>query len=246
MYKITPELLREVAGAPVNKKVVDGLVEYLPEALEKYGINTKLRLAHFLAQIAHESDHFRTLEEYASGAAYEGRRDLGNVVRGDGRRYKGRGAIQLTGRFNYRKFGKILGVNLEENPELAATPEISVLTALEYWKQRKLNDWADEDNGKQITRLINGGYNGLKDRLEKVERAKRALRDIEIIDVVPVKIETSKVTSAPAPKTVKKAETKPTKRQDIPTDAIDVPASNSLPAFTQGDGVHNTLIEDTE
>ena len=66
MYKITPEILKKVSGGSGNKKVIDGLVEYLPEALEKYGINTKLRLAHFLAQISHESDHFRTTEEYAS------------------------------------------------------------------------------------------------------------------------------------------------------------------------------------
>ena len=83
MLVISPNLLRKVAGAPVNKDVVDGLSKYLPAEMEKAGITTKLRIAHFLAQIGHESDHFRTTREYASGAAYEGRRDLGNTHRGD-------------------------------------------------------------------------------------------------------------------------------------------------------------------
>ena len=195
MYKITPELLREIAGAPVNKKVADALVTHLPEALEKYKINTKLRLAHFLAQLAHESDHFRTFEEYASGAAYEGRRDLGNVVRGDGRRYKGRGPIQVTGRYNYKKYGDKLGVNLIDNPELAASPRIGTLIAGQYWHDHKLNDLADADNGKFITRRINGGYNGLKDRLAKVERAKRVLDKYWVTETpVVVEVEVEKKT----------------------------------------------------
>ena len=128
-YEITPKLLRDVAGYPVNQTIVNNLAQFLPKVLDDYGINTKLRISHFLAQIAHESAHFRTLEEYASGAAYEGRKDLGNVYKGDGRRYKGRGVIQLTGRANYRKYGKILGIDLENHPERASEPEISLRTA---------------------------------------------------------------------------------------------------------------------
>ena len=171
MYNITPELLKEVAGASVSKKVVEGLAKYLPEVMVDYEINTELRIAHFLAQIAHESDHFRTTEEYASGAAYEGRKDLGNVRKGDGRRYKGRGVIQLTGRANYHKYGKILGLPLEEHPEQAAMHKISLLTAAEYWKQKNLNALADQDNIKQITRKINGGYNGLEERTALYNKA---------------------------------------------------------------------------
>ena len=175
MYNLTPQLFRAIAGVPVNKRVVEGLIKYLPEALERYNVNTDLRLAHFLAQICHESDSFNTLEEYASGSDYEGRRDLGNVYKGDGRRYKGRGVIQLTGRANYRRFGKILGLDLENNPELAEKPEVSVLTALEFWKQHNLNHWADRDNVKQVTRIINGGHNGLNDRIKKLARAKKVI-----------------------------------------------------------------------
>jgi putative chitinase len=155
--------------------VTDGLVQYLPEYLEKYNLNTELELAHFLAQAAHESAYFRTLTEYASGSAYEGRRDLGNVYPGDGRRYKGRGIFQLTGRSNYAQMSKKLGVDLVNNPGLAATPEISVQTALEYWKSRNLSKWAKEDNVEMVTKLINGGYNGLKERRIHLQKAKRAL-----------------------------------------------------------------------
>lgn len=202
MYNITPDLLREVAGAKVSNKVVTDLAKYLPKALEKYEINTDLRLAHFLAQIAHESDHFRTTEEYASGRVYEGRRDLGNVRRGDGARYKGRGVIQLTGRANYRTYGEILGIDLEGHPELAATAEVSVLTALEYWKQRSLNHWADADNVKQITRKINGGYNGLQSRIDMLARAKAAIHNLRrtgkllVVEKKPVVASNVTVTTA--------------------------------------------------
>lgn len=217
MYKITPELLRKVSGVHGNSKVIDGLVKYLPEALEKYNINTKLRLAHFLAQISHESDHFRTTEEYASGRAYEGRRDLGNVVKGDGVRFKGRGVIQLTGRANYQKYGDILGIDLVGHPERAATPEVSVLTALEYWKQRKINALADRDNVRLVTRAINGGYNGLKDRQESLNRAKKAVEHIEIIDAkqpVVAKVEPPKV-ETPKPAAVVETKAKVDKKEDI-------------------------------
>lgn len=191
-YNITPQLLREIAGAPVSKPIVEHLCEHLPEVLDLYSINTRLRIAHFLAQIAHESAHFRTLEEYASGAAYEGRRDLGNIYTGDGRRFKGRGVIQLTGRANYRKYGKLLGIDLENNPTRAAEPRISLLTAAEYWKQNNLNALADKDDVRAITRRINGGFNGLKDRMDKLARAKRFLKyiaDPNIKEPLPKKVE---------------------------------------------------------
>ncbi len=172
---ISVDLLKKVAGAPVNQKVVEGLSKHLPAAMEEYGINTNLRIAHFLAQLAHESDHFRTLREYASGADYEGRKDLGNVKRGDGVRYKGRGPIQLTGRANYARYGEILGVDLINRPELAETAEIGVKIACEYWKQKNLNVWADRDDIRTITRRINGGYNGLASREAMYERAIRAI-----------------------------------------------------------------------
>lgn len=171
---ITRDMIKAIA--PNSKEEIIGpLVGYLNKYMPKYEVNNYLRVCHFLAQAAHEAASFRTLEEYASGAAYEGRRDLGNTQRGDGVRYKGRGIFQLTGRANYRDIGKKIGMDLENNPELAESPEVSVLTALEYWKSRNLNKWADEDNVERITRLINGGLNGFEDRKKYLARCKQVI-----------------------------------------------------------------------
>lgn len=199
-FDITPDLLKKIAGGSVNSKVVEGLSKYLPQILEEYDINTKLRVAHFLAQIAHESDHFRTLEEYASGSSYEGRRDLGNTKRGDGRKYKGRGPIQITGRFNYIKYGKLLGIDLESDPEQAATPEIGSEIAAAFWSENNLNEWADKDDVRRITRRINGGYNGLESRMEMLERAKKYLVPANDLPSRPVKKEESPLPSKPVEK----------------------------------------------
>lgn len=180
---ISPELLRKVAGAPVNKTVVEGLSKYLPAEMEKAGINTRLRIAHFLAQLCHESDHFRTMREYASGAAYEGRHDLGNVRAGDGRRFRGRGPIQITGRYNYEKYGKKLGIDLVNKPELAETPEIGVKIAVQYWTDNNLNALADKDDVRRITKRINGGYNGLNSRIAMLENAKRAIKPVRVAEI---------------------------------------------------------------
>merc|ERR1711871_544141 len=121
-------------------------------------------LRQFMAQCAHECAHFNTMEEYASGAAYEGRRDLGNTQPGDGRRYKGRGYIQLTGRANYRTFGRALGLDLEGNPNLALQPAVAAKVALKYWKDRVRPRVSNFCNTRDATYYINGGSNGLSDR----------------------------------------------------------------------------------
>lgn len=168
---ITLDMLKKLAPKG-NAKILSELAAHLDTYLPKYEVNTYLRLCHFIAQAAHESAGFKTLEEYASGAAYEGRKDLGNTVKGDGKRYKGRGIFQLTGRANYKAIGDKLGVNLVDNPDLAATGEISVQTALEYWKSRGLNAFADKDDVLTITKKINGGTNGLDDRKQYLAKAK--------------------------------------------------------------------------
>ncbi|MEL6774077.1 MAG: peptidoglycan-binding protein, partial [Pseudomonadota bacterium] len=155
--------------------IVEAVGPALEVTLARYEINPPLRAAHFLAQTCHESAGFRTTEEFASGAAYEGRLDLGNTQPGDGRRYKGRGLIQLTGRANYRSFGGKLGLPLEDEPERAAEPVLSLAIACEYWVDRNLNAKADDDDLLAVTRLINGGTNGLEDRATRLVRAKAAL-----------------------------------------------------------------------
>lgn len=140
-----------------------------------YGITTQLRLAHFLGQTGHESGGFRYMEEIASGAAYEGRKDLGNTQPGDGRRYKGRGVLMFTGRGNYRSYGKALGLDLEGDPQQAADPASGLLIALHYWALNDLNKLADADDGAKITKRINGGANGSADRTIRTLRAKALL-----------------------------------------------------------------------
>lgn len=141
---------------------------------QTYGIlDTSLRLVHFMGQCAHESAGFRYMEEIASGEAYEGRDDLGNVHPGDGKRYKGRGPIQLTGRANYREFGRELGIDLEAHPEIASIPSIGVLTASKYWSDRGLNALADADDIVAITKRINGGTRGMDDRVARTNQARR-------------------------------------------------------------------------
>ena len=129
------------------------------------------RLPMFLAQIAHESAGFATLTEYASGSAYEGRADLGNTQSGDGRRYKGRGVIQLTGRANYRRYGKLLGIDLEAHPSEAATAGPGFLIAAWYWLDHGLNHLADDDDFEAITRKINGGLTHQTEREAWLEKA---------------------------------------------------------------------------
>lgn len=141
-----------------------------------YGIlDNALRLAHFMAQLAHESGGFRYMEEIASGQAYEGRGDLGNIQPGDGKRYKGRGPIQLTGRTNYRDYGQALGIDFERHPEIVSTPSIGLIAGLEYWKRKGLNALADADNIEAITRKINGGLNGFAERKAYLAKAKALL-----------------------------------------------------------------------
>jgi predicted chitinase len=148
--------------------------QYLPHinrAMAEAGINTKNQKAAFLAQLAHESGQLRYMEEIASGSAYEGRRDLGNTQPGDGTRFKGRGPIQLTGRSNYRAAGQALGIDLENNPRRAADPDVGFRTAAWFWKSRGLNSLAEAGNFREVTRRINGGYNGLSDRQQYYNRA---------------------------------------------------------------------------
>lgn len=147
------------------KDMAVAAVRWFPD----YGLmEGPLRLAHFLAQVIHESGGFRYMEEIwgptAAQKGYEGRKDLGNTQPGDGPRFKGHGPIQVTGRGNHRTFGRKIGIDLEQHPELAAIPSIGLHIALEYWKDRKLNALADADDVDTITLRINGGLTGISDR----------------------------------------------------------------------------------
>lgn len=172
--KVTADLLMKIAPG-AKRPLVEALAQYMNNAFEAYEINTPLRVQHFLGQAAHETAGFKTLTEYASGAAYNGRKDLGNTQPNDGVTFKGRGIFQITGRFNYIKYGKAIGKDLVNNPTLAADPEVAVLTACEYWRANNLSALADKNDLKGITKRINGGYNGLADRQICTERAAKQM-----------------------------------------------------------------------
>lgn len=150
--------------------------EPLKTGMVKYGITSPLQIAHFIAQLGHESMSFLYTEEIASGAAYEGRSDLGNTHAGDGRRYKGRGLIQLTGRANYAAYSKFAGIDYVAQPErLSTDPVVAVDVSCWFWKDRGVDRLAEMDDAKAVTKRINGGFNGLDDRLQNLKRAKAVL-----------------------------------------------------------------------
>ena len=153
--------------------VPDSVISQIPSTATKFNITNNLRLAHFLSQCAHESGNFKWVTEFASGKAYEGRKDLGNTEAGDGVKFKGRGYIQLTGRVNYTKFSQFCGEDCVTNPELVAT-KFPMLSAAYFFDKNKL--WSICDLGSsdevvtKVTKRVNGGTNGLDDRLEKFHK----------------------------------------------------------------------------
>jgi len=176
MESITKEQL--LAIMPNARKVADIYLPLLNRFAKEFGINTKLRWCHFLAQIAHESGEFRYTKELASGSAYEGRKDLGNVVPGDGVRFKGRGLIQITGRNNYKKYSEYCGVDLTKQPELLEKPFGATRSAFWFFcNYAKLLPYADADDIVTITRRINGGTNGLDKRKVYLLRAKLHIKE---------------------------------------------------------------------
>lgn len=151
------------------------LVDHLNVALALADASSAPRAAMFLAQVAEESGEFRFSEEIASGAAYEGRHDLGNTQPGDGTRFKGRGWLQITGRSNYQHLATALQLPLLEHPELAALPAHAGRVAAWFWRAHGLNAHADRFDLVGCTRIINGGKNGLEARAKYYARACAAL-----------------------------------------------------------------------
>lgn len=167
-----------LAIMPNAGKRIPAFLSPLNDTLTEFGITSGIRMAAFLAQIAHESGELRYVRELATGAAYEGREDLGNTEVGDGVRYKGRGLIQLTGRNNYQDISDFFGIDFLDDPGLLETPEWACRSAGWFWAMKKLNilaDHNDEENFILITKRINGGLNGYADRQKYWVRAKHAL-----------------------------------------------------------------------
>ena len=147
----------------------------LNAAMAEFNIDTAVRQASFLAQVGHESGQLRYVRELASGAAYEGRADLGNVIAGDGVRFKGRGLLQVTGRANYAACGVALGHDLLAAPQLLEQTAFACRSAGWFWQSRGLNRLADAGDQERVTRRINGGVNGLAERLVLYQAARKVL-----------------------------------------------------------------------
>lgn len=163
---MTPQDLARLSNARIDRAT-----EWLPEidaAMKEFEINTPIRQAMFLAQIGYESSGFRNSTEIWGPSdqqhGYEGRKDLGNVVPGDGYKFKGRGLIQLTGRANYAEATLALDADLLTHPELLGEPVLASRSAAWFWKTHGCNELADQGDFLGITKRINGGTNGLPQR----------------------------------------------------------------------------------
>lgn len=201
--ELTKEMILE-EFPHAKPELVDAICNSLP-VLEEYGIDTPLRLAHFLAQCSHESGGFRATEEnlnykaetltkifpkyfrdkdvneYAhqpekiANLVYGGRMGNGPVESGDGFRYRGRGLIQLTGHDNYKRFADGIEASLEEAIHFLSTPEGCVESAAWFWANNGLNEVADTDDVTKVTKKVNGGTIGLAEREAHTEAFKEML-----------------------------------------------------------------------
>jgi putative chitinase len=199
---MTPQTLAACTGARIDRARTHA--PFITQAMDEYLIVSPERQAAFLAQIGHETGGLHWTEELWGIVAtpqqtrYE--RDfeqpwpsspqeaklpqfernrlayaLGNTERGDGVRFKGRGDIMVTGRFNYGKTGQALGVDLISRPEQLALPGLAARAGGLFWKTHGLNELADVGDFFTITRRVNGGTNGMAQRLALWASAKAAL-----------------------------------------------------------------------
>ena len=181
---ITTDQVREILEQyrkDLTPDYVERLTNSFNACFNRYEIDTCLRISHFVGQMIHESGAFRYKEEIwrdtPAQKSYEGRKSLGNDEPGDGYKYRGRGYIQLTGKKNYQVFSEAMGIDFVANPDLVLVEPYPMMSAGWYWKKRRLNRWADDDNGAQISLRINGhGFMKSHDaRMRKVEHVKKIM-----------------------------------------------------------------------
>lgn len=255
---------------------ISAFIQFGEQALKDSGILQGInRLQYFLAQLGHESNglthkeeglsysasrlteiwpsRFPTLEvakkyernpEKLANFVYGGR--MGNVNPGDGYKFRGRGYIQLTGRETYREIGKIAGLDLENNPDLAARPENAVKIACAYWTWKKLNPTCDVGDFTTLTKKINGGTNGLSDRLDwlaKVQKILKAPADAQPTTTTAPAKPTTNTIPTPQPKPGTSA---PPERPETMSNNAVLEAQKKLSrlGYYQGvmDGVYNQLL----
>ena len=175
---LKPVAKAQPKAAPVAAKVApitgSKAEQLLMNTAVRSGI-TGTELAAFMAQMAHESDDFKSMKEYGGSLDFrkydpkyapKKAKTLGNKYAGDGNRFKGRGFIQITGRYNYRIAGKAIGIDLVKNPKLAEDPAVAAKIAVWYWKLRVQPNVTNWNDVEAVTKPINPGLRGLEDRKE--------------------------------------------------------------------------------
>jgi putative chitinase len=210
---LTANQFQQAAG--IGDYLRDVWYPHIVAAMNKFGINTPLRQAHFIAQVGHESGGFSRIQEnlnYSTGALcslfsrriskadaerlgrqpgekvvpkvrqqeianiiYANRNGNGDKSSGDGYLYRGRGLIQVTGRDNYAALVNKLGVDIVADPDQLTSYPLAAESAAAWWSNHGLNQLADSDDVDRITRIINGGTNGLADRKSRLSKAKGIL-----------------------------------------------------------------------
>ncbi|MCB5201870.1 glycoside hydrolase family 19 protein [Neorhizobium sp. T786] len=174
---ITAQQLRLAAKGKVNEANMNAVLDALSKYGQRFGLDKPHRLSQFLAQVMHESGDFKYDKEIwgptAAQKRYEGRKDLGNTAAGDGKRFMGRSAIQITGRANYAEFTRWCRAFAKTAPDFTKEPEKvntdpwEGLGPVWYWDTRNLNKWADQGDIETVTKRINGGLNGYDDRVNR-------------------------------------------------------------------------------
>jgi len=177
---MTPELLQAAIGCSAPR--AREFSQPITSAMAAYGINTPERRAAFLAQVAVESGSLQWLRELWGPTPQQKKYDppgalaeeLGNTVAGDGFKYRGAGLIETTGKGNFSRLSKALGVDFVADPELLTMPMWASISAAYYWRSHGCNTLADGGNFTQITRAINGGLTAQPERLQMWDRCKKA------------------------------------------------------------------------
>ena len=163
----------------IKRATADLWVHPLNAAMDEFGIASPVQVAAFIAQVGHESGRLQFVRELWNTtqcpwqAKYEGRADLGNTEKGDGKKFIGRGLIQITGRANYADCAAALGIDCVNHPELLELPINAAMSAAWFWSAHGCN--AVAGNFRAVTRIINGGYNGIDDRLALLNSTNSAL-----------------------------------------------------------------------
>jgi putative chitinase len=177
VFPIKQVHLRAAGATPVD---ADRFIDPVNLAMIEFSITTGERPAMFLAQVGHESGGFHYTSELwgptPAQERYEGRLDLGNTQPGDGERFKGHGLIQVTGRANHAKAARDLGVPFDAIILWLTTPIGASRSAAHYWATHGCNHFADDYDFVALTRAINGGLNGLEDRLLRYTRVSDSMK----------------------------------------------------------------------